>query len=700
MQDKAPQDVVERLNKLKETIEHHRYAYHVLDKQDISEGALDSLKHELVEIETQYPELVTPDSPSQRVAGKPLPEFKKIRHKVPQWSFNDAFSPEEMHEFDARVRRFLVQAGVSDPHPTYTCEHKIDGLKVVLEYENGLLKTAATRGDGTTGEDVTENVKTIYSIPLGLKQDSRFKKQERGNIIVEGEIWMAKSTLAALNKEQIRKGLEPFANPRNLAAGSIRQLDPQVAASRKLDSFIYDVAYVEASPQRSGLDIPTTQQQELELLKTLGFKVNAYYKHCKTMDEVISYWQEWQKKMPKKDYWADGVVVKVNEKEYQDLLGYTGKAPRWGIAFKFPAEEVTTVLEDISFQIGRTGVVTPVAHLRAVVVGGSTVSRATLHNEDEIKRLDLRIGDTVILRKAGDVIPDIVRVVTQMRTKAQKPFVWPTRIAACGGDGSIERIPGEAAWRCVAKDSFSQQKRKFYYFVSKHCFDVDGLGPKVIDILLEHNLISSFDDIFTLKKGDLSTLPRFGDKTVENLLMAIDKARTVTLPRFLAALSIPQVGEETAHDVAKHFDSRFKKQEAKSHKSGDTVELIMKASKEEFESIHGVGEVVANSLYEWFHDTDNALLVRRLLGQVTIVQEQSASGVLAGKSFVFTGSLPTLERGYAQSLVRQHGGDVSSSVSRNTSYVVAGEEAGSKLDKARELGVAIISEKEFLDMVG
>lgn len=684
MQNKAPQEVIERLNKLKATIEHHRYAYHVLDKQDISESALDSLKHELVEIEQRYPELITPDSPSQRVAGKPLPEFKKIRHKVPQWSFNDAFSPEEMREFDARVRRFLVQAGVSDPHPTYTCEHKIDGLKVVLEYENGLLKTAATRGDGTTGEDVTENVKTIYSIPLKIKSE----KQE--TIIVEGEIWMAKSTLEYLNKEQAKKGLEPFANPRNLAAGSIRQLDPKVAASRKLDSFIYDVAYLTGD----GVSAPRTQQKELEMLAELGFKVNTFHRHCKTMDEVISYWQEWQKKMPKKDYWADGVVVKVNEKEYQDLLGYTGKAPRWGIAFKFPAEEVTTVLEDISFQVGRTGVVTPVAHLRAVVVGGSTVSRATLHNEDEIKRLDLRIGDTVILRKAGDVIPDIVRVVTEMRTKAQKPFVWPTRIPACGGDGSIERIPGEAAWRCVAKDSFSQQKRKFYYFVSKHCFDIDGLGPKVIDVLLEHNLISSFDDIFTLKKGDLSTLPRFGEKTVDNLLGAIEKARMVTLPRFLASLSIPQVGEETAHDVATHF---MKKPQGGASKA--VIETIMKASKEEFESIYGVGEVVAQSLYEWFHDTDNALLVRRLLGQVTIAQEQSVSGILAGKSFVFTGTLPTLERGYAQNLVRQNGGDVSSSVSKNTSYVVAGEEAGSKLDKARDLGVMILSEKEFLELL-
>lgn len=681
MKTKASKETIERLNKLRETIEHHRYSYHVLDRQDISAEALDSLKHELVEIETQYPELITPDSPSQRVAGKPLPEFKKVRHKVPQWSYNDAFSAEEMNEFDARVRRFLVQAGVNNPKPTYVCEHKIDGLKIVLEYENGVLKTAATRGDGTIGEDVTENVKTIDSVPL--------KINENINIIVEGEVWMAKSTLEMLNKEQIKKGEEPFANPRNLAAGSIRQLDPRIAASRKLDSFIYDIAYI-SRPHLGG------QISDLETLKSLGFKVNKHFQHCKTMNEVIDYWSQWQKKMSKQDYWADGVVVKVNEKEYQELLGYTGKAPRWGIAFKFPSEEVTTILEDIVFQVGRTGVVTPVAHLKPVSVGGSTVSRATLHNEDEIKRLDLRIGDTVIIRKAGDVIPDIVRVVTEMRTKVEKPFVWPTHVAGCGADGRIERIPGESAWRCVDKDSFSQQKRRLYYFVSKHCFDIDGLGPKVIDALLENNLISTFDDIFTLKKGDLLSLPRFAEKSVDNLLEAIEKARKVTLPRFLTSLSIPQVGEETAHDLAVYFT---KKSQDSVDKMSE-IQLIMKASAPEFESIYGVGPIVAKSLHNWFSETENKMLIRRLLKQVTIVSEDLATGrILEGKTFVFTGSLPTLERDYAQTLVRQNGGNVSSSVSIKTSFVVAGEEAGSKLDKARELGVKIISENDFLKMI-
>ena len=729
MKPEAPIGVIRRLAKLKEAIEKYRYEYHVLDKATISPEALDSLKHELSLIETRYPELVTPDSPSQRVAGKPLPEFKKVRHEVPQWSFNDAFSPEEMREFDARVRRFLAQSGAADTRPTYTCEHKIDGLKVVLTYEKGILKQAATRGDGTIGEDVTENVRTIGSVPLTLRRPL--------DVIAEGEVWIGKSTLTALNKEQARKGQEPFANPRNLAAGSIRQLDPKVAASRHMDTFIYDLARIGSAeegasrgpasspaglapasrtpsrPPKAPLEAPSsfdpvfppTQHEELEFLKSLGFKVNAHYRHCRDIEEVIAYWSEWQKKMPKQDYWADGVVVKVDSREEQDKLGYTGKAPRWGIAFKFPGEEVTTVLEDIVFQIGRTGVITPVANLRPVSIGGSTVSRATLHNEDEIRRLDLRLGDTVILKKAGDVIPDIIAVVPELRPADSKPFRWPTHIPACGVDGRIERVPGEAAWRCVSGDSYDQIKRRFYYFTSKKCFDIDGLGPKIIDALLDAGLISSFDDIFKIKKGDLLNLERFAEKSAENLIAAIEKARTVSLPRFLAALSIPQVGEETAYDVAKHFQSLCL---TKVNSKQDALAAIRKASKDDFESIYGVGPVVAQSLADWFADKDNQALVDRLLKQVTITVEGLAVGSnksgaaqkLAGKSFVFTGTLTTLERETAQQMVRENGGDVSGSVSKKTSFVVAGGDAGSKLDKARELGVTIIDESRFLKMIG
>ena len=815
MKSGADKETIERLAKLKEAIEKYRYEYHVLDKASISPEVLDSLKHELAEIEAEHPELVTPDSPSQRVAGKPLPEFKKVRHEVPQWSFNDAFSPEEIREFDARVKRFLVQAGVNDS-PTYACEHKIDGLKIVLTYENGLLKQAATRGDGLVGEDVTMNVRTIESIPLKLKGigeskivipakagiqgdkiqpsgktlDSRLHGNDRpptapyllhstpSVLIVEGEVWIAKSTLEKLNKERAKSGEEPFANPRNLAAGSIRQLDPKIAASRHMDSFIYDLARVEgmseadmplqgpasapagAAPTSrspslapkfpSGarplpLSFPPTQHEELEFLRSLGFKVNRHYRHCKDIEEVIAYWTEWQKKMPQQDYWADGVVVKVDSREQEEKLGYTGKAPRWGIAFKFPGQEVTTVLEDIVFQIGRTGVVTPVANLKPVSIGGSTVSRATLHNEDEIKRLDLRLGDTVILKKAGDVIPDIISVVKELRPNDSKPFNWPSRIPACGCDGRIERVPGEAAWRCVSKDSFAQLKRRFYYFTSKKCFDIDGLGPKILDALLEAGIVSSFDDIFTIKKGDLLNLDRFAEKSADNLLAAIEKSRNVALPRFLASLSIPQVGEETAYDVAKYFqsegvgeskivipakagiqgdkiqpsgktlDSRLHGNDRSPttpytlHPKSSAISTIMRASKEDFESIYGVGPIVAQSLADWFADKDNQALVKRLLKQVTIeAGDSGAAGAaggnganqkLAGRSFVFTGTLPTLEREAAQQMVRGRGGDVSSSVSKKTSFVVAGSDAGSKLDKARELGVKIIDEGEFLRMV-
>lgn len=696
--EKGPKkDVVERLAKLKAAIEKYRYEYHVLDKASISEEALDSLKHELVAIETEYPELITSDSPSQRVAGAPLPEFKKVEHKVPQWSFNDAFSPEEMIEFDARVKRFLFAGGVTDPHPTYTVEHKIDGLKVVLEYKKGLLICAATRGDGKVGEDVTENVKTIESVPLRLTSPV--------DIIVEGEIWMAKSQLSKLNAARKKAGEEPFANPRNVAAGSIRQLDPRIVAERKLRTFIYDVAQLSFEKVK-GIAAPADQCDELELLGKLGFKVNPHYKHCKTIEEVIEYWKVWQKKMQKEDYLADGVVVKVNDRKYQDILGYTGKAPRFGIAFKFPAEQVTTVVEDIVLQIGRTGVLTPVAHLRPVLVAGSTVSRATLHNEDEIRRLDVRIGDTVILQKAGDVIPDIVSVVMELRDKKnsgkEKAYKFPTHVAACGGDGRIERIPGQAAWRCVASDSLEQQKRRFYHFVSKKCFDIDGLGPKIIDVLLEEGLISSFDDIFTLKRGDLLSLPRFAEKSVDNLLESVEKARTVTLPRLLASLSIPQVGEETAYDLAKHFGS---------------IERVRDAAYEELEAIYGVGPVVARSVVDYFDDVENGRLVSRLMKQVNVkaVSEKAKAGGsgsgngsgtgsssaadLSGKSFVFTGTLETIDRTEAQEIVRTLGGDVSSSVSSKTTYVVAGENAGSKLDKARELGVTIVSEQDFLKMV-
>ncbi|HYF10099.1 MAG TPA: NAD-dependent DNA ligase LigA, partial [Candidatus Paceibacterota bacterium] len=668
---KASKQALERAALLRETINRHRHLYHVEDRQEISDEALDSLKDELTKLEEAYPELVTPDSPTQRVAGEPRKDLPKVRHRVAQWSFNDCFSPAELREFDARVKRF---AGLPpDAEVAYTCELKIDGLKVILEYTAGILSRAATRGNGVVGEDVTHNVRTMESVPLSLT--------EKADIIVEGEVWMGKRTLAALNKERAKRGEEPFANPRNVAAGSVRQLDPKIAASRRLETFIYDISLF-------GGRIPASQHEELALLRELGFKVNPHAERVTGIEGAVAFWEKWQKKAPKEDYQIDGIVVKVDERALQEKLGYTGKAPRFAIAFKFPAEQVTTVVEDIVLQVGRTGVLTPVAKLRPVLVYGSVVSRATLHNEDEIRRLDVRIGDTVVLQKAGDVIPDIVSVVTELRTGKEKPYTFPKRVEACGGDGAIERVPGQAAWRCVDRKSFAQLKRQLYHFAGKQAFDIDGLGPKQIDLFLEHQLISSGADIFTLEKGDLLALPRFAEKSADNLIAAIEKARKVELPRLLIALSIPQVGEETAYDLAKHFG---------------TIGKIRKARKEEFLAISGIGEVVADSLITWFSDTEHAQALDTLLSRVKVTGgalARRADQRLAGKTLVLTGTLEGLSRDEAKERIRSAGGELSSSVSKNTSYVVAGENPGSKYDKAKELGVPILSESDFLKLLG
>ncbi len=700
----APQDIQERVLKLRKSIEHHRYNYHVLDIEEISAEALDSLKRELAELEEKYPELVTTDSPTQRVAGKPLEQFEKVEHKVPQWSYNDAFTPEDMVEFDLRVKRFIKDAfgevGTSKiPNPTYVCELKIDGLKVVLEYVDGELVTAATRGDGKVGENVTLNVRTIQSVPLKLSKPV--------SIITEGEVWLSKKNFEILNALQEKNGEVLYANPRNVAAGTIRQLDPRIVAERKLDTFIYDIASLGNDNDRAlvkkgasasaEMKEPSTQLEELEILKELGFKVNTHAKFCKDIQEVISFWNQWKDKSKKQDYWIDGVVVKVNEVKYQKAIGYTGKAPRFGIAFKFPAEQVTTIVEDIKLQVGRTGVITPVAHLKPVEVAGTTVSRATLHNQDEIERLDVRIGDTVVLQKAGDVIPDIVRVLTELRPKSAKKYQFPTHVAECGGDGSIERIPGQVAYRCVFRGGASEHRRKLYHFVSKKCFNIDGLGPKQIDAFLEANLISTYDDIFTLKKGDLLALPRFAEKSVQNLLEAIEKAKTVSLARFIFSISIDHVGEETAEDLANHFGTFTN--------FFETVTMQDKeVAKQQLSAIYGIGDVVALSIVQWFSNLDNLYQIQRLLEYVDVhdvVKKGNASTneKIARKTFVLTGTLESMSRDEAKELIKERGGEVSSSVSKNTDYVLAGAEAGSKLAKAEELGVTVLTEEEFKKML-
>ncbi len=664
MKTKISQNIIEKYEKLKKVIEKHRYNYHVLNKQEISEEALDSLKDNLVKIEEVYPELITPDSPSQRVAGKPLDKFEKVSHKITQWSFNDAFTEEDIENFDKKLKRIIGNEKIE-----YVCELKIDGIHIVLEYEAGILKMAATRGDGKIGENVLVNVKTIQSIPLKLK--------EKVDVITEGEIWMAKDVFANINKKRAEKGLELYANPRNLTAGTMRQLDPLIVAKRKLDCFIYDISYPEKL-------ISKTQSEELEQLKKWGFKISKHFEVCKGTKEVIAFWKKWQKKAEKENYWIDGVVIKVNERFLQNKLGYTGKAPRFAIALKFPTEQVTTVIEDIALQVGRTGVLTPVAHLKPVSVLGSVVSRATLHNEDEIKRLDARIGDTIVLEKAGDVIPKIISVIKEMRTGKEKPFRYPKKISVCGGDGSIEKIPGQVAWRCVNKNSFAQQKRKFHHFVSKKVFNIEGLGPKVIDVLLEENLVNTFDDIFSLKKGDLLILPRFAEKSVDNLLEAIENVREIELSKFIMSLSIDQVGEETAIDIANKFTS---------------FEKFREASFEDLDKIDGVGGVVAQAVVDWFKNKENIEMLERLLKEIKIRNPKKISQKLKNKVFVLTGSLDILSRDQAKEKIRQLGGSISSSVSIKTDFVVAGEKAGSKLVKAQKLKVKILTEKEFMELV-
>ena len=719
-----------RIAKLKKEINHHRYLYHVLDKQEISDAALDSLKHELEDLERQYPELITPDSPTQRVGGKPLDKFKKIKHKVTQWSFNDAFEKKEIIDFDKRVKKILVDSGESGEIVLdYTCELKIDGLHIVLEYENGVLKTGATRGDGKIGEDVTQNLKTIESIPLKIKENI--------NIVVEGEVFMPKTVFDELNKKR-KKGGEPlFANPRNAAAGAIRQLDPKIARERKLDCFIYDLSISPSSfsgitppnPPLSGgehkdnhplsggghkdnlslsgitpfsslsrgeagsfpdkgrlggvLKMPETQNDELRILKNLGFKVNKFWKHCQNVDEIFKFYDYWKEHKDSENYWIDGVVVKVNRRDWQNKIGYTGKAPRWAIAYKFPAEQTTTIVEDIKVQIGRTGALTPVAHLKPVNVAGSTISRATLHNEDEIKRLNIKIGDTVIIQKAGDVIPEVVSVVKGLRTGEEEKFTMPKKCPYC--KTKVVKPEGEVALYCPNKNCFAVELRKLSHFVSKKAFNIDGFGPNKIKQLANEGLVSSFTDIFKLKKGDLEPLERFEEKSASNLINAIEKSKDITLGKFIFALGIRHVGEEMALDLSRKLGA---------------IDKFKSISKEELEAINGVGPKVAESVYNYFHDKENVKLIDDLLeAGVRISEEKKVSKKLKELSFVLTGTLQTLSRDEAKEKIRALGGNISSSVSKSTSYVIAGEKPGSKFEKAKELGVKIVDEEEFLEMI-
>lgn len=667
------QQARERAEKLRDLINYHAHRYYVEDAPEISDAAYDALFHELLALEERFPSLIAPDSPTRRVGGVASERFEKVRHAVPQWSFDNVFSAEEMRAWDVRVRKWTREAGFAEHDVSYTCEHKIDGLKIVLTYERGILVRAATRGDGEVGEDITQNARTIRSVPLSLSEDI--------DITVAGECWLAEKELARINEERIAADEQPFANTRNAAAGSLRQLDPAVTASRRLDAFLYDIDAIDS--RDTGVKTPATQKEELTLLTKLGFKVCDGAQVCGSADEIIALYETLVKQKHKHAYGMDGLVVKVNRVDIQTRLGFTAKAPRWGVAFKFPAEQATTVVEDIILQVGRTGVLTPVARLRPVRVGGTLVSRATLHNEDEIQRLGVCVGDTVVLQRAGDVIPDIVQVLTELRPVSAKEFAFPKHLHACGGDGRIERIPGQAAWRCVNPDSPERRRRALEYFISKHALDIDGLGKKTAALLVDEGLVQTFDDIFTLTEGDFLALPGFADISAKAAVESIrSAARAVSLERLITGLSIAHVGEETARDLAEHFK---------------TLERLRGATKEELEAVPGVGGIVADSVRAWFDDTENAAMLERLLEHITLRAEQvkTRGTALSGKTFVFTGTLENISREEAEREVRALGGHAASTVSKKTDFVVAGRDAGSKLEKARALGVKVISEEEF-----
>ncbi len=665
----------ERIEHLKKVVNKHRYEYHVLDKSTISEAALDSLKKELFDLEQQFPDLITPDSPTQRVGGQPLKEFAKAPHEKPMLSFNDAFSEQDMRDWLKRLENYLGRA----VKPRFYCELKIDGLAIELTYENGVLLRGATRGNGVIGEDVTQNLKTVEAIPLTLEDNKPPK-----HLVVRGEVFLNKKEFERINEEIRKKGGAIYANPRNLAAGTIRQLDPKITAGRKLDSYQYDIVN----------EVENFHSDEHDTLKKWGFKTNSHNKVCEGLEEVFKFHKYWGEHRDKLPYEIDGIVVVVDTNKDFEAGEVVGKAPRAAIAYKFSPKEATTVVDDIKIQVGRTGTLTPVAKLKPVEVGGITISNATLHNYDEIQRLGLKIGDTVIVSRAGDVIPQVTKVLKELRTGKEKDFHMP---AKCPVDGS-KVVKDGVAYRCSNKECGAVQRESLYHFVSRAAFNIEGLGPKIIDRLLDEGLINDAADIFTLQKRDVAALERFGEKSAGNIISEIEARKTIALPRFIYSLGILHVGEETANLLAQVISIRQRADLISKPK--DLLKAFQKLSLEDLQQVKDIGPIVAKSIYEWFRERRRVKLVEDL-DKVGIKFEtlQKFSTKLSGKTFVLTGSLQSMSREEAKEKVRALGGDISESVSKKTSYVVAGEEAGSKLEKAKSLGVKIINEEELLTLL-
>jgi DNA ligase (NAD+) len=658
------------LQQLKQRIAEYDYQYYVLDEPQVTDNEYDGVYRELLQIEQQYPELVTPDSPSQRVGGLASSAFESVQHRQAMLSLNNAFSEQELEAFDRRVREATDEKQIE-----YAVEPKFDGLAITLTYENGLFVQGATRGDGYTGENVTHNLKTIRAIPTRLTSDKPPSLLE-----VRGEVLMLKKDFEKLNKQQVATGGKLFANPRNAAAGSLRQLDSNITAKRPLHFFAYGLGASEGIPDLH------SHAEAMQYLADLRFPVTALRSVKEGAQGLRDYYAEIGAKRASLPFDIDGVVYKVNNFDLQSTLGFVSRAPRWAVAHKFAAEEALTIVEDITVQVGRTGAITPVARLKPVFVGGVTVTNATLHNEDELRRKDIHIGDTVIVRRAGDVIPEVVSSNPELRPVNARAFVMPITCPECGSH--VARLPDEAIARCTGGLICpAQRKQAITHFASRRAMDIEGLGEKLVDQLVARNLVNHLDDVYRLDLEKLSGLDRMADKSAQNVLAAIEKSKKATLPRFIYALGIRNVGEATAKDLAQHY--------------GD-LESLISADVESLMQVNDVGPVVAEAVYQFFQEPHNIEVItemRRLGVHWADIPKKSKSAAFAGKTFVLTGTLPTLKRDQAQTLIEAEGGKVSGSVSAKTSYVVAGAEAGSKLEKAQQLNVAILDEDALLEML-
>ena len=647
----------QRITRLREEINRHRYLYHVKDAPEISDAALDSLKHELEELEQQYPDLITPDSPTQRVGGEPLPAFTQVQHSTRMLSLQDAFSLEELTAWEERNQKIVPgEYG-------YFVELKIDGVAVTLFYDDGVLTQAATRGDGTTGEDVTHNIKTIEAIPLTLR------KKIAGRVEVRGEVYMRKGDFARLNQEREKAGEPSYANPRNFSAGSIRQLDPKLTAQRPLRFFAWEIT--------QGLKL-ATREEEYQQLQALGFPVPPDAKKYSTLRAIESFLKKEDTRRERRPFLVDGAVLKIDDLALSKRLGVVGKAPRGSIAYKFAAEEATTVVEAIVVQVGRTGALTPVAHLTPVIVAGTTVSRATLHNADEIARKDVRVGDTIILRKAGDIIPEVVQVLPKLRPKGAKKFAMPKKCPVCGS--AIAREESGAVLRCTNRDCFPMQRERIIHAVSRQAFDIEGVGDKIVEQLLQEGLVEEVPDLWELQEGDLTDLEGFAELSAHNLVKEIQASKKISLSRFILALGMPNVGVVTAHDLASEFR---------------TLSGLVEASLEQLVAVDGIAEKVATGIVKFFAATHTKKLLAKYEMVGVVVQKAKAGGPLAGKTFVFTGSLGDMTRDEAKQLVQAKGGKVAAAVGTGVDYVVVGEEAGSKEKKAKELKLTTITPAKF-----